>query len=186
MPVKRSDELKDLAEAFNDMTDRIRSMLHTKEQLLLDVSHELRSPLTRMKVALEFLAEGQAKDSLKSDIAEMETMINDILDLSKIEAGRMELSYESINFQSLVEEISQIFSIQFDNNVWCFHFQIRIKMTQALGHHFSLPNGKSGLTGGNAQRIRNIDHEFIIKIDYRSLLYLLSCLLLFFSLNQAE
>jgi DNA-binding response OmpR family regulator len=36
---------------------KIRHMLHTKEQLLLDVSHELRSPLTRVKVALEFLPE---------------------------------------------------------------------------------------------------------------------------------
>ena len=51
---------------------------------MLDVSHELRSPITRMKVALEFLPEGQAKDSLKSDIAEMETMINEILETARM------------------------------------------------------------------------------------------------------
>ena len=64
VPEKGSDELKRLAEAFNEMTQRIRDMLQTKEQLLLDVSHELRSPLTRMKVALEFLPDSQAKRKL--------------------------------------------------------------------------------------------------------------------------
>ena len=84
VPLKRSDELRDLAEAFNDMTDRIRRMLHTKEQLLLDVSHELRSPLTRVKVALEFLPEGKARDSIADDIAEMEKMINEILETARL------------------------------------------------------------------------------------------------------
>ena len=83
VPVKRSDELRDLAEAFNDMTNRIRSMLHTKEQLLLDVSHELRSPLTRVKVALEFLPEGKARDSIADDASEMEKMINEILETAR-------------------------------------------------------------------------------------------------------
>ena len=55
MPVKRLDEFGTLAEAFNSMTGRIKEMLHARERLLLDVSHELRSPITRMKVALEFI-----------------------------------------------------------------------------------------------------------------------------------
>jgi signal transduction histidine kinase len=105
VPVKRSDELKALAEAFNDMTDRIRDMLHTKEQLMLDVSHELRSPITRMKVALEFLSEGQAKDSLKSDIAEMETMINEILETARLHHLHGNLKRQLINLADHLKEI---------------------------------------------------------------------------------
>ena len=105
VPVKRSDELRELAAAFNDMTDRIRDMLHTKEQLMLDVSHELRSPITRMKVALEFLVEGQAKDSLKSDIAEMETMINEILETARMHHLHGNLKRQLINLAELLEEI---------------------------------------------------------------------------------
>jgi signal transduction histidine kinase len=105
VPVKRSDELKALAEAFNDMTDRIRDMLHAKEQLMLDVSHELRSPITRMKVALEFLPEGQAKDSLKSDIAEMETMINDILETARLHHLHGNLNRQLINLADHLKEI---------------------------------------------------------------------------------
>src|SRR5210317_73747 len=105
VPVKRSDELRALAEAFNDMTDRIRDMLHTKEQLMLDVSHELRSPITRMKVALEFLPEGQAKDSLKSDIAEMETMINEILETARRHHLHGNLKRQRINLADLLKGI---------------------------------------------------------------------------------
>ena len=79
VPLKKSDELRDLAAAFNDMTERIRDMLHTKEQLLLDVSHELRTPVTRMKVALEFLSDSRAKQSLQADIEEMENMLPGIV-----------------------------------------------------------------------------------------------------------
>ena len=105
VPVKRSDELRELAAAFNDMTDRIRDMLHTKEQLMLDVSHELRSPITRMKVALEFLPESQAKDSLKSDIAEMETMINEILETARMHHLHGNLKRQRINLAELLEGI---------------------------------------------------------------------------------
>jgi signal transduction histidine kinase len=68
VPLKKSDELRDLAVAFNDMTDRIRDMLHNKDQLLLDISHELRTPLTRMKVALEFLEDSEVKECIKGDM----------------------------------------------------------------------------------------------------------------------
>ena len=94
VPLKKSDELRDLAAAFNDMTERIQDMLRTKEQLLLDVSHELRTPLTRMKLALEFLEDSQAKQSLQADIEEMEKMVNQIL-----ETARRQHKYENLKKQ---------------------------------------------------------------------------------------
>ena len=57
----RHDELGRLARGFNRMAERISTMLSARKQLLLDVSHELRSPITRMKVALEMMPE----DSLR-------------------------------------------------------------------------------------------------------------------------
>jgi len=120
VPVKRSDELRDLAEAFNDMTDRVRNMLHTKEQLLLDVSHELRSPLTRVKVALEFLPEGKARDSIAGDISEMEKMINDILETARMHHLHGELKLQRTKLTNLLEEIlpdfeNQLPGIQLEN-----------------------------------------------------------------------
>ena len=51
----RHDELGRLARGFNRMAERISTMLSARKQLLLDVSHELRSPITRMKIALEMM-----------------------------------------------------------------------------------------------------------------------------------
>jgi signal transduction histidine kinase len=112
VPLKRSDELRDLAAAFNDMTDRIRDMLHAKEQLLLDVSHELRSPLTRVKVALEFLPEGQARQSITNDVAEMETMINEILETARRHHLHGKLSLQSVNLVVLLGEVLPDFEKQ--------------------------------------------------------------------------
>ena len=105
VPVKRSDELRDLAEAFNNMTERIRSMLHTKEQLLLDVSHELRSPLTRVKVALEFLPEGKVRDSITDDVSEMEKMINEILETARRHHLHGDLKLQPTDLVNILEAI---------------------------------------------------------------------------------
>ena len=105
VPLKRSDELRDLAAAFNDMTNRIRDMLHTKEQLLLDVSHELRSPLTRVKVALEFLPDSPAKESITGDVAEMEEMINAILETARMHHLHGKLKMEHINLSDLLKNV---------------------------------------------------------------------------------
>jgi signal transduction histidine kinase len=92
--LNRSDELGELAKAFNAMTDRIRSTLRAKEQLLLDVSHELRSPLTRMKVALESASENFAKQSIREDVAEMEKMVTEVL-----KTARSHYMYGQLNLQ---------------------------------------------------------------------------------------
>ena len=105
LPLKGSVELRDLAAAFNDMTERIRDMLRTKEQLLLDISHELRSPLTRMKVALEFLPQGQARESITNDVIEMETMINEILETARMHHLHGKLTLGPINLVHLLSEI---------------------------------------------------------------------------------
>ena len=110
VPLKRSGELRDLAAAFNDMTDRIRDALRTKEQLLLDVSHELRSPLTRVKVALEFLPEGKAKESIAADIAEMEKMISAILETARMHHLHGKLKLRQVLLADLLNEVLSGFS----------------------------------------------------------------------------
>jgi signal transduction histidine kinase len=112
VPLKKSDELRDLAAAFNDMTDRIRDMLHTKEQLLLDVSHELRTPLTRMKVALEFLEDSQAKQSIQADMQEMEKMVTEILETARMQHKYENLKKQPTNLVGLLKEVLPEFENQ--------------------------------------------------------------------------
>jgi len=88
VPSRTRDEFGVLADAFNQMVRRIRDMVRSRDQLLLDVSHELRSPLTRMKVALALLPEGEKRTRIAADVAEMEAMITELLELERLRNGR--------------------------------------------------------------------------------------------------
>jgi signal transduction histidine kinase len=81
------DELGALTDAFNRMVGRVRAMIRARDQLLLDVSHELRSPLTRLKVALEMAPAGKAREGMAADLAEMEVMIGELLELERLREG---------------------------------------------------------------------------------------------------
>src|SRR6266849_6818679 len=88
LPIRTRDEFGALTDAFNRMVRRVREMIQARNQLLLDVSHELRSPLTRMKVALEFLPDSESKEELVSDLGEMEMMVAELLELERLRDGR--------------------------------------------------------------------------------------------------
>jgi signal transduction histidine kinase len=88
VPCRTRDEFGALTEAFNQMVRRIREMLAARDQLLLDVSHELRSPLTRMKVALALLPDGEKSRRIAADVAEMEAMITELLELERLREGK--------------------------------------------------------------------------------------------------
>jgi len=112
VPLKKSDELRDLAVAFNDMTDRIRDMLNTKDQLLMDISHELRTPLTRMKVALEFIEDSRAKQNLQDDIADMEKMVTEILETARLHHKYADLKKQPTNLIALLKHTLKAFEHQ--------------------------------------------------------------------------
>ena len=105
VPTAGSTEFCQLAQGFNTMTVRVRNMLHAKEQLLLDVSHELRSPLTRMKVALAMQEDTQVKTSLTDDVREMEAMVGELLEEARLRhATAGQLNIEAIAVKQLFEE----------------------------------------------------------------------------------
>jgi signal transduction histidine kinase len=88
LPRPTRDEFGSLTAAFNEMVRRVGDMVRARDQLLLDVSHELRSPLTRMKVALALSPGGEKKREMANDVAEMEAMIGELLELERLRDGR--------------------------------------------------------------------------------------------------
>jgi signal transduction histidine kinase len=112
VPLKKADELRDLASAFNDMISRIEGMLQTKDQLLLDISHELRTPITRMKVALEFLPKSRARNSLQADILEMENMVTGILETARLRHQYAELKKQPTDLVELLKQAAAAFENQ--------------------------------------------------------------------------
>jgi signal transduction histidine kinase len=112
LPLKNADEFCDLAAAFNDMSARIEDMLQTKDQLLLDISHELRTPITRMKVALEFLTESRARKSLQAGIVEMEKMVGGILETARLRHKYAELKKQPTDLVALLKQTAAAFGKQ--------------------------------------------------------------------------
>jgi two-component system, OmpR family, osmolarity sensor histidine kinase EnvZ len=81
--VEGAVEVRQAALAFMTMRDRIQRQIRQRTQMLAGVSHDLRTPLTRMKLALELLGEDPAVEELKSDVGEMERMVHGYLDCAR-------------------------------------------------------------------------------------------------------
>ncbi len=80
-------EVRQAAIAFMKMRDRIQRQIRQRTQMLAGVSHDLRTPLTRMKLALELLHDDPTVEELKSDVAEMERMVHGYLDFVRGEGS---------------------------------------------------------------------------------------------------
>jgi signal transduction histidine kinase len=83
--IARADELGALARAFDEMAERVVALLRSQTELIANVAHELRTPLARIRVALDLAAEGDARAARASlaeiaeDLSELEQLVEDVL-----------------------------------------------------------------------------------------------------------
>ncbi len=105
VPVVRNDEIGKVARSFNQMTERVRQMMDDRERLLADVSHELRSPLARIKVAIELLPESDKQDSIAQDIREMESLTTVLLEREQMRTQANQSASERINLVALAGDV---------------------------------------------------------------------------------
>ena len=105
---RSSDEFGALTEAFNRMVGRIREMIRARDQLLLDVSHELRSPLSRLKVAVQFVGEHDLKTRMAADLAAMDIMVGELLELERLRDGSS-IKTTRQNLVALLDEVAEGF-----------------------------------------------------------------------------
>jgi two-component system osmolarity sensor histidine kinase EnvZ len=97
-------EVRQAAIAFNAMKARIQRYVDQRTALLASVSHDLRTPLTRLKLELALAPPGKRVEAMKSDLAEMEHMIDEYLAFARGEGGE---SVETVDLRLLIEEVSQ-------------------------------------------------------------------------------
>ena len=105
----RQDELGELTESINHMADLLQSMLEAKRQLLMAISHELCTPITKAKLRLEFMPESDEKEQLPEDIDEIDLLISDLLETERLNNEHAALAEESVFISEFVRGVSEQF-----------------------------------------------------------------------------
>ncbi len=82
-----ASEVRRAARAFNDMQGRIRRLLEDRLQMVAAISHDLRTPITRLKLRAEFVDDSEQREKMLRDLDEMETMIRETLALAREDAN---------------------------------------------------------------------------------------------------
>ena len=103
----RQDELGELTESINHMADSLQSMLEAKRQLLLAISHELRSPLAKAKLRLEFLEDGEQTEQLREDINEIDLLISDLIEAERLNQEHSVLVAEAVRLGKFVRSVTE-------------------------------------------------------------------------------
>lgn len=112
MPYKPGGEFEILAKTFNQMTTRVKEMIKAREQLLIDLSHELRSPLARMQVSSEFIDKPELLQSVKEDLREMEEMVSSVLRDARLSSPYGTLEKKEFNISELITKLAKRYESQ--------------------------------------------------------------------------
>jgi len=122
--VKSKDELESLARDLNKMSSQLKEIDQMKSDFLASVTHELRSPLTSLRMYIDLFLKGAAGELnekakkfltiMNGSNKRLSRFIDDLLDMAKIERGKMEVKKEPLEILPIVSEIAQLMKPQSD------------------------------------------------------------------------
>jgi len=109
--MQRRDEMGDLVRDFNAMASRIDELVSRQRQLISEVSHELRSPLARLNVALDLGRERKGSDpafeQMQEDIELLDEMIGRLLTIAKLDISELQVPMTEVDLTDLLTQISR-------------------------------------------------------------------------------
>lgn len=114
----RTDELGDLARSFDQMADRIQTLLTAERRLLQDISHELRSPLARLGFAIELARtspdRNAALDRIKKEAGRLSALVGELIQMTRAEGDPGERVSESLSLTQLAQTVLDDCAIEAD------------------------------------------------------------------------
>lgn len=115
LTVEGRDELAALARSFNEMAAALEERIARERRFVGDVSHELRTPLTTLRASTDYLLQGErdlppslrrAVELLSADVEYLQHLVDDLLEISRVEAGRVQMSWERLSLADLAREVA--------------------------------------------------------------------------------
>tara|TARA_Y100000741_G_scaffold170114_1_gene128895 strand:- start:157 stop:1452 length:1296 start_codon:yes stop_codon:yes gene_type:complete len=147
-------EIRQTANAFNQMRTRIKRFLKQRTDMLAGVSHDLRTPLTRMKLQLSLLKDEKAKKELEIDINEMTAMLDSYVSFVRTEAPE---PIENINLNQLLKDIIR----NFDLNNFKINF-VEKNIVKTSGRTLQLKRAFQNIIDNSIRYSKKINIEIFI------------------------
>ncbi len=111
VPVSRRDELGDLALVFNRMAERIQTLLTAERRLLQDISHELRSPLARLNIAIELARTAPDRElavgRLQREVDRLTSLVGALLEVTRVEGDPATRKLLPVRLNEIVRDVVQ-------------------------------------------------------------------------------
>jgi signal transduction histidine kinase len=110
LDIESKDEIGELAVSFNQMVTDLKNLEELRRSFIANVSHELRTPMTTIRGFLEGILDGTVPKEkqneyltiVRDETIRLNRLVNDMLDLARMEAGEMELVYKTFNINELI------------------------------------------------------------------------------------
>lgn len=125
-----SGALKELAYSFDSMSSHIQRLLKVQREMINAISHELRTPIARLRFGLEVIKDEIDQDNLmtiealEGDVEELNTLVDEVLTYGKLEQGSLNLHFEETNIRQLVDGVLQ------HNSLLLSHLKVEIVFTE--------------------------------------------------------
>jgi len=112
----RQDEVGELSKTFDQMAERIQNLVATQRNLLRDISHELRSPLSRLSVAVELARShpqnAKALDQIEKEADRLNTLVGEVLSLARTEDMELSLECVPIDLNAMLHDLVNLCAIE--------------------------------------------------------------------------
>lgn len=123
--------LKELAYSFDSMSSHIQRLLKVQREMINAISHELRTPIARLRFGLEVMKDevdddvAKSIEALEGDVEELNTLVDEVLTYGKLEGGSLELNFKELSISQLVDGILR------HNHLLLQHLSVDVDINEA-------------------------------------------------------